>query len=493
MCTFHLLVTEFGGAALPDEVLLDIFTFYVKGADEEEEWITLVHVCRGWRYIVFASPLRLDLRLCVRGKTHVREMLDIWPALPIVISPHNGQWISEITENIITALEHHNRVRRISLLYFPVPGWGLERFLEMMQHPFPALTHLDLWDWFDKGEGAAVIPDSFLGGSAPLLESLELTGVAFPALPKLLLSANHLIRLDLRDIAHAGYISPEVMVTSLSSVAQLRYFGLTFDSPHSRPSSSSRRPPPMLRTTLPTLTHFSFQGVSEYVEDFMARVDAPLLRDVNISFFNQLIFDIPQLSQFINHVEKFNGLNAKVSFSKDSASVELSSETDHRLLLGISCNQADWQLSSVAQLCGLSSYPISTSESLTVTINSGDAQHFGQFDIDPSQWVELLHLFTNVENLYLAEDVGLHTVTALQGLVGESVTQMLPALQRLFLEGLQPRGSTWEAAVSFVAARQRLGCPTVIHRWEEERESEDGFDESEQEPDSEWESDEAED
>ena len=45
---------------LPDDVLLEIFDFYV---DEEEglpfksiyiqEWITLVHVCRRWRRVVF--------------------------------------------------------------------------------------------------------------------------------------------------------------------------------------------------------------------------------------------------------------------------------------------------------------------------------------------------------------------------------------------------------------------------------------------------------
>jgi hypothetical protein len=139
-------------------------------------------------------------------------------------------------ENIIAALEHRDQVCRISLLDFPIPGLKLERFLEMMQYPFPALTHLDLWDWLDDGEELAMIPDSFLGGSAQLLQSLDLNHISFPMLPKLLLSANHLVDLDLHDIAHTGYISPEVMVALLSSMTQLRYFGLAFDSPHSRPS-----------------------------------------------------------------------------------------------------------------------------------------------------------------------------------------------------------------------------------------------------------------
>ena len=47
---------------LPDDVLLDIFDFYVVEAMEDEEvlyldkisaWHTLVHVCRRWRSVVF--------------------------------------------------------------------------------------------------------------------------------------------------------------------------------------------------------------------------------------------------------------------------------------------------------------------------------------------------------------------------------------------------------------------------------------------------------
>jgi F-box-like len=52
---------------LPDDVLLEVFDFYVDedvddDADEDfgpfeesgiEEWITLAHVCRRWRSVVF--------------------------------------------------------------------------------------------------------------------------------------------------------------------------------------------------------------------------------------------------------------------------------------------------------------------------------------------------------------------------------------------------------------------------------------------------------
>jgi len=48
---------------LPDEVLLGIFAFYLCEDGDEEVWQKLVQVCRRWRFIVFASPRRLDLRI----------------------------------------------------------------------------------------------------------------------------------------------------------------------------------------------------------------------------------------------------------------------------------------------------------------------------------------------------------------------------------------------------------------------------------------------
>ena len=119
------MVNDLGGAgplkvtigSLPDEALIEIFGIYVK-REGVEEWIRLVHVCRGWRHIVFASPRRLDLRLLFKGKTIVREMLDIWLPLPIIIWPSNGETSesqTEIADNVIAALEHRDRVCDISL------------------------------------------------------------------------------------------------------------------------------------------------------------------------------------------------------------------------------------------------------------------------------------------------------------------------------------------------------------------------------------------
>jgi hypothetical protein len=103
----------------------------------------------------------------------------------------------------------------------------LEEVLAAMQQPFPALTDLAIWcrnDGLLEDEMRPVVPESFLGGSAPRLQHLELNRVPFPGLPKLLLSATGLVTLSIWGIPHSGYISPEAMVRCLSTLTRLESF-----------------------------------------------------------------------------------------------------------------------------------------------------------------------------------------------------------------------------------------------------------------------------
>ena len=53
-------------------------------------------------------------------------------------------------------------------------------------------------------------------------------------------------------------------------------------------------------SVLPVLTTFWFKGVTEYLEDLVACIDAPQLNSLGITFFSDIVFDTPQLVQFIN-------------------------------------------------------------------------------------------------------------------------------------------------------------------------------------------------
>ena len=183
-----------------------------------------MHVCRKWRNVVFGSPRRLDLRLYSKAWTPVRETLDIWPALPIVVWDHGHEKWG--VDNIIAVLEHKDRICGIDLR--TIQGSQFETVLAALQQPFPALTSLmlssrrreALRSW-PRGDIVQVQPDSFLGGLAPRLQTLSLDHIPFPGLPKLLLSATHLVRLSLWSVPDSGYILPEALATCLSVLTRL--------------------------------------------------------------------------------------------------------------------------------------------------------------------------------------------------------------------------------------------------------------------------------
>jgi len=134
--------------------------------------------------------------------------------------------LSSGADNIVVALGQSNRVCQVIL--WDHADRELEKVLAAMQVPFPELTYLEL---ISDGETPPVVPDSFLGGSAPRLQFFQLSGIPFPVLPKLLLSATHLHHLVLYNIPHSGHISPEAMATLLSVLSSLESLHLEFQSP----------------------------------------------------------------------------------------------------------------------------------------------------------------------------------------------------------------------------------------------------------------------
>jgi len=453
---------------LPGDTLLEIFDWFLNEdtlIDDAEAWQTLGHVCRKWRNVVFGSPHRLKLRLVCTDDKPVRAMLDIWPSFPIIIM--NCTTLKD-EDNIVAALEHNDRVCDIYLGQVSSSQW--DRVMAEMQKPFPVLTYLYV-DAINDSEADEVspmqtIPDSFLGGSAPELRNFHLYRIPFPGLVKLLPSATHLVELELWEIPHSGYISPEAMATALSALTSLESFGLLFQSPRSCPGRGRGRPPPPTRSVLPTLTFLGFKGVSEYLEDLVARIDVPLLNKSDIEFFPQLIFHTPRVAQFITRTLNFMASEeAHLIFSNYEAEFTLPRRFIG-LNLGIFCRQSDWRLSMLAQVCSSSLPLISTLGRLYIHETH---QPSWPDDIENVQWLELLRPFTTVNALYLSRDITSRIAPALQELVGERATEVLPALQSLFLEELRPSELVQEAIDKFVAARQHSNHPTiVVSHWDRE-------------------------
>ena len=338
-------------------MLLDIFSFYVDEADKEDEWHTLVHVCQRWRNLVFASPRRLHLTLVYDPSRPVGEMLDIWPALPFVIildlcGPLGRQWWVPNVDNLIPALNHYERIPRITVSYLQSQALG--RLAAGMCRPFPMLTSLQL---SGVPQSETSLPNSFLGGSAPRLRTLALISISFPALPNLLLSATDLVHLDLWNIPNSAYIPPNEMVVCLSTLTRLKtlYLGFCPRVLH----GTSRPLPPLTRSVLHALTTLWFSGDSEYLEDFISRINVPVLNDIDITFSDILPFDTPELRQFISRTEMHDPFNrAIVRFFHDYVEVTLSPESlrvdkQSASRLRVSWEKSDRQMTSLLRLCGL--------------------------------------------------------------------------------------------------------------------------------------------
>ena len=449
---------------LTDDVLIEIFDLYCEEDKDENEnednypyvwsWNILVHVCRRWRQVVFASPLRLDLKILCTNGTPFRKNLEIWPGLPIVIRYFRDRIGNDDEDNVVAALEHVDRVCEVRL---GVTGSELGKISTAMRQTFPMLTRLNIESPVDS-DNASVLPTEFLGGSAPHLQTIYLEGISFLALPTLLLSTSDLATLILHNIPPSGYISPEAMVGGLAVLPRLESFVIGFQLATSRPDRM--HPPPVTRTNLPALTQFEFTGASEYLEDLAARIDAPQLDEITIYYLNQLVdFQVAQLSGFMDRSvgPKLALLKyARVSFHSCGVTFDMSRETGQypkQLWTAIDCQWIDWQVSHMAQV--LSQFPttlsLSAAVNLKLEVSTGWAgPSEGVDDVD---WRHLLLQFPTMQTLHVRQELAEHIALALEHMVAGA----FPSLDLVFFEG-QPAYSVEK----FLAARRISGRPVTV-------------------------------
>jgi hypothetical protein len=427
-------------------------------------------VCRRWRSVVFQSPLRLNLRLVCTRTTRARDTLDVWPPLPLIIQDLCVLGINSTgVDNIIAALEHNDRVCQIDLNCWFSPERESVMYSAAMQKPFPELTDLRLSMY--KGESRRILPDSFLGGTAPRLRSLRFWDIPFPGFPKLLLAATHLVTLHHINIPRSGYIPPEAMATTLSALTSLEILRLQFRYPPPRPALGSRRPPPLTRSILPSLTQIRFKGTSEYLEEILARIDAPRLNKLRITFFNQIIFNTPQLFQFIGRRPTLRAPKAgSITLDSEAIVVKFSSQTSDygALSVRIPCTASEWQLSSLEQVCASSLPPVSTLEDLYIV----EGYPHWQDDVENTLWLDVLRPFVAVKNLYLSQEFVPRIAPALQELVGGRTTEVLPTLENIFSESRAswPSGPIHKGVERFVAARRLTSHPVAVSFWNQAKE-----------------------
>jgi hypothetical protein len=473
--------------ALPDEVLLIVFAFCrvvsldgVADWDAPSEyqwpgpwpltWHELALVCQRWRYVMFSSPLRLDLHIYCTNHTSVK-LLDIWPPFPIEVYP------SRYDDNVIAALEHHDRVCQIDI-GLPRSQPELGRFTTIMQEPFPALTRLNIWSESEPQvqvedppvDGALLgLPDTFLAGSAPRLQSLTLTSVPFPTLPQFLssLSFDDLSGLWLQDIPNLGYISPDAMATGLSALTRLTTLSIGFQEFHL--DRITRHPPSSTRLVLPALKAFDFSGVNEYLEVLMAHIDAPQLETFSVEFFPEPIFDIREVVYHSQTLGSFS--RAKVRIRDHDADIKLERLPEGAVTypcktLDLRIHYETPQASSLAQVLTQSLSLLSGVTELDIDIHLSFARLENlQVFMDNTEWLDIFHPFTSVLTLRFSGKHQSFLVSPLRWLTGERVTEVLPALQDLSFYKYSKAGDGYmqQCMELFIAARRHSGHPIRVH------------------------------
>jgi len=180
----------------------------------------------------------------------------------------------EDVTNVIATLRHHNRVCKIYYRNQYSQEFLLKEFAAI-DEPFLALKSMELI--LPYGQNVPVLPDSFLGGSAPHLRSLKLKGIPYPSIGRLLSSTTNLVQLSLWGIPLSGYISPKTIVPCLSTLARLKSLELGFQCRHSWAHRRSRHPLPLTCVVFPSLIYLRFWGDIEYLEDILSQIETPML------------------------------------------------------------------------------------------------------------------------------------------------------------------------------------------------------------------------
>ncbi|KAH9058067.1 hypothetical protein EDB87DRAFT_962000 [Lactarius vividus] len=412
-------------------------------------------------------------------------MLTHSPPLPLIIY-YPGRLAAGEDEDVLFALQHRERVRRI---HIRAPVASLSYLLNAMDGEYLVLQRLVIHPHTEKPSVASAgtrvqLPTRL---QAPLLRRLTLTDVRLPADSELLRRAENLVTLELLDIADSPELHPAHLVAQLARMAQLERLVVHFRT--ALPNHAVERTlwrAPTTRAALPRLQLLSFRGGSAYLEGVLARISAPSVQKLFIDFFAQLTFDLPSLIRFVRAAQPSpNGDGAarsqfhaaELHFDAESACILLDSRTTDRgrpsgvrtnpVQLRVSCRALDWQLASLAQICGVLAPLFVHVEGLTLGLHTSHPKPDADSDClhsDRAQWNALLRAFGGTKTLQLAGPYAAHVLRELPPFSAE----LLPALQELLPgDDGEPGDEGDEGSLAaFIAEREAMERPVrVVRDW----------------------------
>ena len=291
-----------------------------------------------------------------------------------------------------------------------------------------------------------------------------MTRIAIPALPQLLPSSTDLVDLRLHEIPMDGYFPPQVFANGLAGAFQLRSLSIHFLSFPPRRAFVVLPPPAGHHIVLPVLTSFKYRGISKYLDDFVARIDAPRLGDIDITFFSQPTMDASQLGQFIERIGMTTALSeADVQATAHAISISFkNSKNSTPFQLQISCKQLDWQLSSMAQVC-TNFFPFVFGVRRLVFNTNGWSR--GKDDVNGEQWLQLVRSFGGAKTLSIASEFATGLLCSLRPADEGNATDTTILISLCNLRVKQPvplDWPFWDAANSLFTSRRLSGHPIEL-------------------------------
>jgi hypothetical protein len=183
----------------------------------------------------------------------------------------------EDEEAILLALQDRDRVRRVGLT---MSATKLLNPITAMGGQFPVLERLFIWP-LSHDNMSLMLLTRF---QAPHLLMLSLHHVALPVRSPLLTTTVGLVELRLWDMPLLPSLRPSDLVLRLSSMPQLESLSIGFNSPIPTRDVETQllHTPIGTLVTLPNLRLCMFRCGSAYLEGLLARIDIPLLEDLNI-------------------------------------------------------------------------------------------------------------------------------------------------------------------------------------------------------------------
>jgi hypothetical protein len=260
------------------------------------------------------------------------------------------------------------------------------------------------------------------------------------------------------------------LVKQLQGLPHLEELSIGFAIPIPLPSAEGELlPAPIPPVTHPSLRRLTFRGVSVYLDNLVAQINAPLLERLDLTLFFEVAFTLVNMTEFIRRTEGFASgcLDFRVIFKKDGVHVDAGHKKSgyhepwdiKALSVYVNCESLDWQIDSATQVCRALGKVVSTVEVLSLDLDVDAMPSDWENMLDDMLWHELLLPFTGAKRLYIGSSLTLELSRTLASVIGDLVLDLLPELQELEVPVTIDQATLYSM---FLHARESVGRPVHL-------------------------------